>query len=104
MSFKDKVGDLLSKAVCAFGEDVRYRSKAGGTIKLRAIFDNEYQVVDPNTDTVVSSNVPRLGIKLADLPFKPIQGDQVTIGSTLYKVIDSQEDGQGGASLLLHKA
>jgi hypothetical protein len=103
MSFKDKVGDLLTKAVNVFGEDVKYRSKSGGSVKIRGVFDHTFEFVDPNTNTVVSSNAPRLGIKLADLPFKPLQGDTVQIGSTLYKVVDALEDGQGGASLHLNK-
>jgi len=103
-SFKDKVHDLLGIAIPTFGEAVTYRPKTGGSFQIQAVFDNEWQEVDPNSNVVVSSNAPRLGIRLRDFPSKPIQGDCLVAEGKTYQVVDVQEDGQGGASLFLHKA
>lgn len=71
-------------------------------MEINAVFDRDYQAVDPDTERVISSNQPMIGVRLRDLPAKPCKGDHVVIGEEEFKVIDSQEDGQGGASLFLH--
>lgn len=102
-SFKAKVGRLLTKAVNALGENAKYCHQAGGSVLIRAIFDLEAEQVDPNTEVIVSSNAPRLGVKLVDLLEAPREGDTVEVGTAIYRVVDSVEDGQGGATLWLHK-
>lgn len=103
--FRDCVNDLLEVATCVFGEDVRYFPKrGGGGFKIRGIFDTPFEQVDPDTEAVVASNSVSLGVKLKDLPFPPEKGDKILIREVAYRVIDSQEDGQGGAELFLHRA
>ena len=58
---------------------------------------------DPDTEEIVASNVPMIGIKAANIPFDPEQGDKVRIGKRLFEVTDSQEDGQGGIRIILHR-
>ena len=101
-SFKDKVDKLLGVAIPLFGEQVEYRFKDGGCKKIRGVFDDDFELVDPDTETVISSNASRLGIRLRDLPRLPKQRDEILIGGKLYEVRDSQEDGQGGTSLILN--
>jgi hypothetical protein len=103
VSFQAKVGRFLTKAVNALGESVRYFHQDGGNVRIMAVFDNNFEVVDPNTETVVSSNHPRIGVKLADLLELPKKNDRVEFGRDMYKVVDCLEDGQGGASIWLHK-
>lgn len=100
--FKTLVDRLLGIAVPTFGECVEYRPKSGGAYSVIAVFDNEAELVDPDTETLVSANNPRIGVRLRDLETTPRQGDKVVAGGKLYRVIDVQEDGQGGASLFLH--
>ena len=103
MAFKDLVCCLLSTATHCLGEDVFYEPCKGGSFKIRAIFDENFQQVDPETEEVVDSNTPVLGVKLKDIPFPPEQGDKVIVGRRKFRVTDSQEDGQGGASLVMHE-
>ena len=109
-SFKDKVGNLLDVAIFTFGEKLKdgstaieYRPKDGLPYKIPGVFDRNFEIVDPDTEVVIASNIPRLGIKLKDLVCSPIKGDEVLIQAELFRVDDSQEDGQGGATLVLHR-
>jgi len=101
--FKGLVDDLLGVAIPCFGQKVIYRSKAGGEKEIEAVFDRDFQAVDPNTESLVATNQPMIGVRTRDLPAKPCKGDRVTIEDEVFKVIDSQEDGQGGSSILLHR-
>ena len=82
-----------------------YEPKSGGTIPILGVFGDGGQVVDPDTEQVISSNALTFGIKLDDLPFAPARGDKLTIKGVSYKVVDALEDGVPGASavLVLHK-
>ncbi|PIR25611.1 MAG: hypothetical protein COX62_04640 [Deltaproteobacteria bacterium CG_4_10_14_0_2_um_filter_43_8] len=105
-SFKELFGKVLDIAIPTMGEDVRYTSQVTGIpIDIKAVFDLKFEHVDPDTEMVISSNAPRIGVKLSDLPASPRKGDQVEIlaSGAKYLVHDSQEDGQGGASLFLHE-
>jgi len=103
VSFKELVGGLLDVAIPTFGETIDYRPNAGGSFSIEAVFDRSFEQIDPDTEEVIASNVPMLGIKLANLPFSPDRGDEVRIGRERFQVIDSQEDGQGGARLILNR-
>ena len=59
--------------------------------------------VDPDTEQLVSSNQPALGVNLNDVPIDIIDGDIFEIRNLRYRAIDNREDGQGGATVLLHR-
>ena len=40
---------------------------------------------------------------MSDIPFPPDKRDEVRIGLRRFSVADSQEDGQGGARIILHE-
>lgn len=105
MAFKDLVDCMLGVIIPACGEKngVRYQHKTGGAeYGINAVFDESWELVDPETEAIISSNQPKIGIRLRDLHKVPDQDDHVIIGSKRYLVKDSLEDGQGGASLVLH--
>lgn len=102
-SFKDLVGCALDVIIPCTGEEVCYRPRAGGAFDIPAVFDENFQIVDPDTEEVVSSQQPGIGVKLANIPFVPTQDDRVSIGRRTFKVTDVQEDGQGGASILMNE-
>lgn len=104
--FKDKVSNLLGTAINVFGESIEYRPKNGGSFEIEGVLDQGFEQVDPDTETVVSTNLLKLGIRLKDLPVTPKQGDQVISleDGKKFAVKDVQEDGQGGASLILHRS
>lgn len=106
--FLGLVDKLLGSATKLLGDDscektVIYESKRGGRTKIFAVFDNQFEAVDPDTERVVTSLNPVIGVRLRDLPQKPIEHDIVIARNVRYRVIDIQEDGVGGASLILHK-
>lgn len=80
-----------------------YRPRGGGSYTIEMIFQQDFQQVDPDTDVVIASNQPAVTIKLSDLPDRPKKKDQVVVKNVEYNVIDSQEDGIGGATLFLHR-
>lgn len=105
MSFRDMVSKLLGVAIPVFGEVVTYGYVDGGQTQIKGVFDLNFDVVDPESQAIVSSNQPRLGVRLSDLEQAPKVGDRVTRADlTVWRVTDSQEDGQGGASLIMRKA
>jgi len=99
---------LLGIATRVFNDDddksVIYESQRGGRTKIFAVFDNQFEAVDPDTERTITSLNPVIGIRLRDLPQKPLEHDIVISRNIKYKVVDIQEDGLGGASLFLHKA
>ena len=90
---------------CVLGIEALYLPKAGGQIVLRGVFDDQVQEVDPDTEKVISSNIFTFGLKLSDIPNKPLKGDKLIIRNVAYQVIESREDGVPDVStvLILHK-
>lgn len=94
------------------GEDIVFKAmKTGVTYSkvvnseenLRGVFDSKYQIVDPETEEIISTNKPGVGVNLNDFEVIPVQGDEFFIQGIWFRVTDKQEDGQGGAVLLLNK-
>lgn len=104
VDFRNKVDRVLNKCTKTFGESVTYYPQAGGSFCIQGIFDNEHESVDPETEQLVSSNQPMLGVNLNDLDFEMRINDMIKIRNLLHKVIEVREDGQGGASLFLHRS
>ena len=103
--FGDCVSDLLDCAMSdsAFGESIEYtHTSKKVTRKLNGIFDEIFEQVDPDTEVTVATNLLTVGVHLSDLQFPPEKFDRIKIRGITYKVIDAQEDGQGGSELHLH--
>lgn len=103
MSFRHHVDRILKLSTNRFGEDVKFFPKSGGAFAIRAIFDNDYQVVDPGTEQVISANQPALGVNLNDLKGEIKIQDEVEVRGQRFRIVEKREDGQGGATLLLHR-
>lgn len=79
-------------------------SHRDGMTPLTGVFDEAYEVVDPNSHTGISTTRPVLLMRLSDLQAAPAKGDRVTIRSSRnFTVTKSEPDGRGGALLILHK-
>lgn len=85
------------------GEDATYYPCKGASVAVRVVFDNEYEIVDPDTETVISSNAPVILVRLSDYPGPIKENDRFEMSGVKYKVWSIQEDGQGGARVTLHK-
>lgn len=70
-------------------------------VTIKGVFDQVHKMIDPQTGVQVDSRVPTFGIRLADLAAEPDAGDQVVINGKTYEVLTSEEDGEGGAKLIL---
>ena len=101
--FRNRVDKILKTATKVFGEDVTLLPKKGGRYSIKGIFDNEFEIIDTDTEQTVISNQPRIGINLHNLEIHPKVGDQIKIRNLNFKIVEVREDGQGGASLHLHK-
>jgi len=97
--------NIIKRSLGLKDGEATYFPKAGGSINIRGVFDDQAIEVDPDTEKVISSNVFTFGIQLRDLPAEPEKGDRIKIKETMYRVNDSQEDGVPGVSavLVLHK-
>lgn len=104
--FKSLVDNALGCIIGTVGEKVRISAfdKRFPPTDLNAVYDDNFKFVDPDTEQLVSSNEPMVGIRMIDTPKPVCSGDLVYIFSERlrYKVIDVMEDGQGGAVLRLH--
>ncbi len=108
LDFDDLADDIHENVKCAFGETqaVTYLPLAGGSTVITGVFNDRHNVVDPDTERVIASNIITLGVKLADLPAIPVKNDKVSITKTgkTYRVVNSEEDGQGWTELFLHES
>lgn len=86
-----------------FGESVEYEPRLGGSTTLVGVFNDKALFVDPQTQQVVSSQQPTLGVKRSDMDAAPVKGDRVIVRGKKYLVHDSQEDGEGWLHLFLHE-
>lgn len=103
MSFLAKAEKLLDVAKRNLGEDILYRHASGGSVSIKALWNNQYELIDPDTEALVSSNQPHVGVILKDLLEPPKQDDTLEFLEKVYKIVDIQEDGQGAAQLFLFK-
>ena len=103
MSWLNTCGLVLGNCLTTFGEDIVYTPKGQPAVNMTGIFDDLYESVDPNTNAIITSQQPIVGIKDADLGQTPRQDDQVFVRGILYRVKEVQTDGQGGSRLFLHK-
>lgn len=96
MSFDSLFDSVLNTCNNVFGTDVAYTSSGGSAVSIKGVFDNAYVEVEG-----VVTLKPILRIKLSDLSAPPGKGDQVTVGTTVYRVSESRPDGYGGSTLIL---
>ncbi len=102
-NWQNLTSQVIDQCLGTFGEEVIYSGENLTPIRITAIFDNEFQQVDPDTGAVVISTQPMIGIKDNQLPQPPSKGDRVIIRDVEYKIIDHRQDGQGSSKLLLNK-
>ena len=65
--FRKLVDKALKVQMRTFGEDMTFYPKSGGVLKIRAIFDNAYQAVDPDTQEIISANQSMIHVNLNDI-------------------------------------
>lgn len=88
-----------------FGEvaPCTYTPTVGAPYAVPLVFEAMTERIDPDTGAVVLSHQPEIGVRLSQMATVPVQGDRVTIRGAVYKVVEPVFDGQGTATLRLHR-
>jgi hypothetical protein len=68
------------------------------------IFDIPYQELDLDTNTVVSSNKPRVTVWAYDYPFQIDRTCMVIVRGANYRIYSIENNGEGALTLWLEKA
>jgi DNA-binding beta-propeller fold protein YncE len=103
MEFKNKVQRVLGYVTKHLGEDAVYTSCNSAPRTVRVVFDNDFEIIDPDTETVISSQAPVILVRLSDFGDKIRENERFNMDGIDYKVWSVQEDGQGGARVTLHR-
>jgi hypothetical protein len=114
MSWAELTGGVLREAMAAFGTPFSFSPRgpgrpAGpftfqpdGVTTLTGVFDEAHHLMETSANSApVSTIAPVLGVRLADLPVPPLQGDVIVVAGISYKIAVPQPDGQGGSKLIL---
>jgi hypothetical protein len=104
MNWQGATAGVIDQVKGTFGRAVTYTPQGQAALTLDCVFNNPSIAIEVGGDLNHTRSVPTLFVKLADLPSSPKKGDRVEVDGTHYRVIDSQEDGQGGSLLFLNKA
>jgi hypothetical protein len=98
VSFPALADLVLVSCISTFGRTVTYTPTVGDAFSLVAVFDAEGSKLSIDGGEIEIAS-PRLGVRLADLPSAPVQGDTWEIDGVVYRVSDMIPDGQGGSML-----
>lgn len=95
---------MLRTVLATFGEPVIYVRDGAETQIHKAVFDQNYQAVDPNTGATIISDNPMIGVRIADLPDGEWrEGDEVIVRGVTYRCIEPVKDSEGHMRIVLHR-
>lgn len=108
VNFATDVNDIL---LDVYARSVVYTAMVSSPVSaprtIKGIFDRHHEVIlqevkGSELDAPgVSTTMPVLTVRLADLPAAPLMGDRVGIDAETFRVWDIQPDGQGQADLIM---
>ena len=104
MSFKtDTVNDLDNTFFNEneFAEVISFNPDGGSPYDIKAIFDNAYEAVDPETEQPILSLNPTILIDENKILATIKPTDTVTVRNQIYKFTHNQPDGTGPIRILL---
>jgi hypothetical protein len=93
------LNELNEHVLATFGQQVTYTPQSGTPFAVTGIVETATRPEDsaPGTYAV-------LFVKASAFGQPPERGDEVTVGSSLYKVVDLEADAAGGLILRLRQA
>lgn len=106
MTWAKASASMLNTTLTVFGErcEVLYIRGPDQVPLSKAVFDENFQSVDPNTGAAIISDTPMIGVALADLPGGVWrEGDVVKIRGLYYRAVEPQKDSEGHAKIILHR-
>ena len=92
-----------------FGEPAVFQPAFGTPFGIHGTFHEAYKSVDLAGGMGMTTEMPALGVQLAEFPVQPLQKDRVAIAATAlhgggtYVVKEVQPNGVGAAVLLLNR-
>lgn len=96
---------VLGPAMAVFSDPIVFTptvSQPGvAAFPARGVYAVKQVTVRLEDGGIFTDQQPTLGIKLADYPVPPVQGDSFVRAGVTWNVWDVQPDGQGGADLVL---
>lgn len=102
---------VLGPCQSVFGESARWKSgRTGEWVDITGIYDEGFQSVDllgsedGMSPTHISSSRPIFGIRIAQFPCLPEQGDLIEIRAKTFRVRELQPDSHGAARIELNDA
>jgi len=106
--YEDRINHLITTSMSTFGQDITFRPLGGSDFTMKAIFDESFLAVDPNSGAAVQSLESKIAVKVSDITDQisrvPGKGDQVVISSVVYRIVEYMPDGKGSADIILRKA
>jgi hypothetical protein len=103
-NWRNLTSGLLDQCVKAFGVTATYSPLTGDDYEVDGVFDRPFLKIEAGQDNSHLSSAPSFGVNESDMENTPVEGDEVTIEGTVYKVFEVQPDKQGHIKLLLHEA
>jgi hypothetical protein len=91
------VGRLNEQVLAAFGREVTYTPAAGEPFAVTGILDP-----GARPENASPGAYALLFVRAAAFAQPPARGDEVTVGGSVYKVVDLEADAEGGLRLVLH--
>lgn len=111
----DLDGLIISPCMDVFGEPIAYWGTGTVATPIQGVYDESYLPLQPLGSNVaglsslamgalpnITAALPVLGIRAADLPVLPEQGDRLTVRGQDFLVREVQADGHGWLKLLLN--
>ncbi len=97
-------GNVLAPLFDIFGQAVTYAPAAGASFPITGVFDEAYREVDLAGGMAVTTDMPVMGVRLAEFTVPPAQGDTLTVDSLnwVFIVKECRPDGHGYAKLMLN--
>lgn len=99
---------VLGPALAVFGEPVTVTPTASqpavAPYQARGVWSFKPVEIPLSEGGDHSTNVPALGVRLADFTVAPDQGDFFALRGKTYVAVDVTPDGQGGADVILREA
>lgn len=96
---------VIAPLMAVFGEPVLYQPAGGTAFAISGVYDEAYHDIQAISDSPeINTTMPVVGVRVADFPNAPRQGDKLVIVRTSeqFTVKDVRPDGHGEAKLLLN--
>lgn len=109
MSWDSITSKLSQTCISAFSEDVEvhYLAPSGSepeVDRIRGVYDSNYQQVDLQTGTIISSQAPMVEIHTSSLSKKLTTSAKIKVRGTIYRIKELQPDDSGAVKILLARS